>query len=33
MATHEPEHLDHALEIFERVKGEVEGMRPPIWDG
>ena len=25
MATHEREHLDRALEIFERVKGEVEG--------
>jgi 8-amino-7-oxononanoate synthase len=32
MATHEREHLDRALAIFERVKDEVEGMRPPIWD-
>jgi 8-amino-7-oxononanoate synthase len=32
MATHEREHLDRALGIFERVKDEVEGMRPPIWD-
>ena len=29
MATHEREHLDRALEIFERVKGEVEAMTPP----
>jgi 8-amino-7-oxononanoate synthase len=29
MATHEREHLDHALEIFERVKVEVEAMTPP----
>jgi 8-amino-7-oxononanoate synthase len=31
MATHEREHLDRALEIFGRVKGEVEGAQPPIW--
>jgi 8-amino-7-oxononanoate synthase len=30
MATHEPEHLDRALDIFERVKSEVENARPPI---
>jgi 8-amino-7-oxononanoate synthase len=29
MATHEREHLDRALEIFERVKDEVESMTPP----
>jgi 8-amino-7-oxononanoate synthase len=29
MATHEREHLDRALAIFERVKGEVEAMTPP----
>jgi 8-amino-7-oxononanoate synthase len=29
MATHEREHLDRALSIFERVKGEVEKMTPP----
>jgi 8-amino-7-oxononanoate synthase len=29
MATHERDHLDRALEIFERVKGEVEAMTPP----
>ena len=29
MATHEREHLDRALEIFGRVKGEVEAMAPP----
>jgi 8-amino-7-oxononanoate synthase len=29
MASHEREHLDRALEIFERVKGEVEAMTPP----
>jgi 8-amino-7-oxononanoate synthase len=29
MATHEREHLDQALSIFERVKGEVEAMTPP----
>jgi 8-amino-7-oxononanoate synthase len=29
MATHERDHLDRALEIFERAKGEVEAMTPP----
>ena len=29
MATHERHHLDRALSIFERVKGEVEAMTPP----
>jgi 8-amino-7-oxononanoate synthase len=29
MATHEREHLDRALAIFERVKDEVERMAPP----
>jgi 8-amino-7-oxononanoate synthase len=29
MATHERDHLDRALEIFGRVKGEVEAMTPP----
>jgi 8-amino-7-oxononanoate synthase len=29
MATHEREHLDRALEIFGRVKEEVEAMSPP----
>ena len=32
MATHEREHLDRALEIFGRVKGEVEAMTPPAVD-
>ena len=32
MATHEREHLDRALEIFGRVKGEVEAMIPPDVD-
>jgi len=32
MATHEREHLDRALEIFDRVKGEVEAMTPPDVD-
>ena len=32
MATHERDHLDRALEIFERVKGEVEAMTPPDVD-
>jgi 8-amino-7-oxononanoate synthase len=32
MATHEREHLDRALEVFERVKGEVEAMTPPDVD-
>ena len=30
MATHEREHLDRALTIFERVKGEVENAVPPV---
>jgi 8-amino-7-oxononanoate synthase len=30
MATHERDHLDRALEIFDRVKGEVEAAQPPI---
>jgi 8-amino-7-oxononanoate synthase len=29
MASHEREHLDRALEVFERVKAEVEAMTPP----
>ncbi|HLM09488.1 MAG TPA: hypothetical protein VK307_07245, partial [Thermoleophilaceae bacterium] len=29
MATHEREHLDRALSMFERVKDEVERMVPP----
>ena len=29
MATHEREHLDRALAVFERVKDEVERMAPP----
>ena len=29
MATHELEHLDRALAVFERVKDEVERMSPP----
>jgi 8-amino-7-oxononanoate synthase len=29
MASHERHHLDRALEVFERVKGEVEAMTPP----
>ena len=29
MASHERDHLDRALAIFERVKGEVEAMTPP----
>jgi 8-amino-7-oxononanoate synthase len=32
MATHERDLLDRALEIFERVKGEVEAMTPPDVD-
>jgi 8-amino-7-oxononanoate synthase len=32
MATHERHHLDRALEIFERAKGEVEAMTPPDVD-
>jgi 8-amino-7-oxononanoate synthase len=30
MATHEREHLDRALDVFGRVKGEVENAQPPI---
>src|SRR5215216_368930 len=30
MATHERDHLDRALEIFGRVKAEVEAAQPPI---
>ena len=30
MATHERDHLDRALEIFDRVKGEVEAAQPPV---
>jgi 8-amino-7-oxononanoate synthase len=30
MATHEREHLDRALDVFEKVKGEVEAMQPPV---
>jgi len=30
MATHEREHLDRALAIFERVKGEVTELAPPV---
>jgi len=29
MASHERDHLDRALEIFERAKAEVESMTPP----
>jgi 8-amino-7-oxononanoate synthase len=29
MASHEREHLDRALAVFERVKEEVERMAPP----
>jgi 8-amino-7-oxononanoate synthase len=29
MASHERDHLDRALSVFERVKGEVEAMTPP----
>src|SRR5215207_8654476 len=32
MATHEKEHLDRALAVFERVKGTVDGIEPPIWE-
>ena len=31
MATHEKDHLDRALAVFERVKGTVDGIEPPIW--
>jgi 8-amino-7-oxononanoate synthase len=30
MATHERDHLDRALDIFGRVKGEVEAAQPPV---
>jgi 8-amino-7-oxononanoate synthase len=30
MATHEPEHLNRALGIFEEAKGAVENMQPPV---
>jgi len=30
MATHERDHLDRALEIFDRIKGEVEAAQPPV---
>jgi 8-amino-7-oxononanoate synthase len=30
MATHERDHLDRALAIFDRVKGEVEAAQPPV---
>ena len=30
MATHERDHLDRALQIFGRVKGEVEAAKPPM---
>jgi hypothetical protein len=30
MATHEREHLDRALQIFDRVKDEVEAAQPPV---
>ena len=30
MATHEREHLDRALEVFERVRDEVERAVPPV---
>jgi len=32
MATHEKEHLDRALGVFESVKGTVDGIQPPIWE-
>jgi 8-amino-7-oxononanoate synthase len=32
MATHEKEHLDRALGVFESVKGTVDGVEPPIWE-
>src|ERR671919_1960118 len=32
MATHEREHLDRALGVFESVKGTVDGIEPPIWE-
>jgi len=30
MATHEHDHLDRALEVFDRVKDEVEAAQPPV---
>jgi 8-amino-7-oxononanoate synthase len=30
MATHERDHLDRALEVFDRVKDEVEAAQPPV---
>jgi 8-amino-7-oxononanoate synthase len=30
MATHQREHLDHALDVFGRVKAGVENARPPV---
>jgi 8-amino-7-oxononanoate synthase len=30
MATHERDHLDRALDVFDRVKGEVEAAQPPV---
>jgi 8-amino-7-oxononanoate synthase len=30
MATHEREHLNRALGIFEEAKGAVENMQPPV---
>jgi 8-amino-7-oxononanoate synthase len=32
MATHEREHLDRALAVFERAKDTVEDVEPPIWE-
>jgi hypothetical protein len=32
MATHEREHLDRALAVFEQVRGTVDGIEPPIWE-
>jgi hypothetical protein len=32
MATHEKEHLDRALGVFESVKGTADGVEPPIWE-
>jgi 8-amino-7-oxononanoate synthase len=32
MATHEKDHLDRALAVFEQVKDQVEGIEPPIWE-
>jgi 8-amino-7-oxononanoate synthase len=30
MATHEREHLDRALDVFESVKSTVENAEPPV---